>query len=182
MKVYDLLSRLVSKLSDEKEGFEALTICVRSIEGGRNVGVVPSECRMIIEFRVPPKMGIGFLKEKIEKKLSGYADENKEAKIIYKIPRSVDPFQADKKNPLVSAFSRMIYRKFREPVLLLKKSGAGDMSFYGNAFNIPVITYGPGESHLSHTKEEHIKIDDFLLSVEIIKDSIHHLTQPDSSP
>jgi LysW-gamma-L-lysine carboxypeptidase len=122
MKVYDLLSRLVAKLSDEKEGFEALTTCVRSMKGGRNVGMIPSECKMIIEYRIPPKIGIGFLKEKIEKKLSGYAHENKEVNIIYNFPRSVEPFQADKKSLLVRAFSRMIYREIREPVFLVKKS------------------------------------------------------------
>jgi len=177
MDVHDLLSRLVAELSEEKEGFEALTTCVRSMKGGRNVGVVPSECRMIIEFRVPPKISIGFLKEKIEKKLSEYFNENKEAKVSYKFPRSVEPFQADKKSLLVSAFSRMIYREFREPVILVKKSGVGDMSFYGDAFKVPVITYGPGDAHLSHTREEYIKIDDFLLSIKIIKNSISYLTQ-----
>lgn len=177
MEVYELLTKLIIKLSEKKEGFQALTICIRSIEGGRNMGVIPSECKMIIEFRVPPKIGIDSLKENIDEKLAGYIDENAEATILYKFLRGVEPFQADKKSLLVRAFSRIMYHEYRKPVVLVKKSGVGDMNYYGSAFDIPVITYGPGDPHLSHTREEHIKIDDYLLSIEIIKDSILYLKQ-----
>jgi len=177
MEIYKSLKQVTVALSDTSEGFDAITVCIRSIEGGQNVGVIPSECVMIVEFRVPLNIDTGTVKEKIDKEISSYQNENPAVRIVHCFYRSVEPYKADKKSLLVRAFSRTIYDKFRKPVILVKKSGVGDMSYYGKTFDIPVITYGPGDAHMSHTKYERIKIDDFLVSIEIIKSSILCLEQ-----
>ena len=177
MEVYDVLRKATTTLSAVTEGFDALTICIRAINGGQNIGVIPSECSTVIEFRVPPSVEIIKLKERINQNIEAYIKENPKIKILHKFMRSVEPFRADKKSLLVQAFSRTIYEKFKERVILVKKSGVGDMSYYGKAFNTPVITYGPGNSHLSHTIDEHIKIDEYLLSIEILKASLFRLEQ-----
>ena len=49
------------------------------------------------------------------------------------------------------------------------------MNLLGNKMNIPVLTYGPGNPHLSHTSNEHIMIDEFLTSIDIYQNSIENV-------
>ena len=55
------------------------------------------------------------------------------------------------------------------------KTGTGDMNVLGSSLQIPVVTYGPGNPHLSHTSDENISIDEFLMSIEIYKTAITNL-------
>jgi [amino group carrier protein]-lysine/ornithine hydrolase len=59
--------------------------------------------------------------------------------------------------------------------LLLKKTGTGDMNILGNVLNIPVVTYGPGDPHSSHTVDERIHIPDYLKGIEIYKNTLFHI-------
>jgi LysW-gamma-L-lysine carboxypeptidase len=43
--------------------------------------------------------------------------------------------------------------------------------------NMPIVTYGPGDSHLDHTKDEHIKISEFLAGIQVYKETILQLSQ-----
>ena len=56
----------------------------------------------------------------------------------------------------------------------VNKTGTGDMNVLGTSLDVPVITYGPGNPHLSHTSDESIVIDEFLTSIDIYKDSINN--------
>ncbi|MGN6628919.1 MAG: M20/M25/M40 family metallo-hydrolase [Candidatus Nitrosocosmicus sp.] len=56
--------------------------------------------------------------------------------------------------------------------LLLKKTGTGDMNILGNELNIPVVTYGPGYPHSSHTENERIFISDYLTGIEVYKNTL----------
>ena len=49
------------------------------------------------------------------------------------------------------------------------------MNLLGHRLNIPVITYGPGNSHLSHTRNEFIEIDEYLSSIDVYKSTIFNL-------
>src|SRR6476646_4902027 len=59
--------------------------------------------------------------------------------------------------------------------LLLKKTGTGDMNILGNVLNIPVVTYGPGDPHSSHTENERIYINEYLTGIEIYKNVLFNI-------
>jgi LysW-gamma-L-lysine carboxypeptidase len=59
----------------------------------------------------------------------------------------------------------------------LRKTGTGDMNIIGNAFKIPVVTYGPGDPHSSHSINEHIRIDEYLSGIEVFKRSLFHMSR-----
>jgi LysW-gamma-L-lysine carboxypeptidase len=172
IEFYNYLKNSARNLGDAPTGFNALTVSIREIKGGENIGVLPRECETIIELRLPPNMNFKQVKEWLEEKRKEYITENKDEHIEYKIIDNVDPFLTDKKSNLVKAFSQTIYKKRGTPVPLLKKTGTSDMNYYGKAFGIPTITYGPGDSHLSHTEKEKILLSDYLTSIEILTDSI----------
>ena len=42
------------------------------------------------------------------------------------------------------------------------------MNIVGPAGGTPIIAYGPGDSSLDHTPEEHIEIEEFLRAVDVL--------------
>lgn len=172
VEFYNYLKKAARKLGDAPTGFNALTVSVREIKGGENIGVLPRECELVIEFRLPPNMKLKQVEDWLDEKRKTYMAENKEEHIEYKIIDEIDPFITDKKSILIKAFSQTIYKKRGPPIPLLKKTGTSDMNYYGKAFGVPTITYGSGDSHLSHTEKEKILLSDYLSSIEILTDSI----------
>jgi LysW-gamma-L-lysine carboxypeptidase len=47
----------------------------------------------------------------------------------------------------------------------------------GNQLKIPVVTYGPGDSHLDHAPNEHIAISEVLESVKIYEKALAKLVE-----
>ena len=55
------------------------------------------------------------------------------------------------------AFLKSIREHSLEPRFKLK-TGTSDMNILGNHFKCPIVAYGPGDSSLDHTPEEHINL------------------------
>jgi LysW-gamma-L-lysine carboxypeptidase len=51
------------------------------------------------------------------------------------------------------------------------------MNILGNAFNIPVVTYGPGNPHTSHTADERIQIDEYVSSIDVFIRALFHMNR-----
>jgi LysW-gamma-L-lysine carboxypeptidase len=51
--------------------------------------------------------------------------------------------------------------------MLVKKTGTSDMNSLAASHRIPVIAYGPGDSSLDHTEDEHVSFDEYLASIEV---------------
>jgi LysW-gamma-L-lysine carboxypeptidase len=64
-----------------------------------------------------------------------------------------------------------------KPATLLRKTGTGDMNILGRAMNLPIVTYGPGDSHLDHTIDEHIVINEYLDSIQVYKETLLKLVE-----
>jgi [amino group carrier protein]-lysine/ornithine hydrolase len=90
----------------------------------------------------------------------------------YPIPAYV----SNKNNRLVKAFLRSIRNNGGIPSFVFK-TGTSDANVVAQSWNCPIVIYGPGDSNLDHTAQEHIQLEDFLLSVEVVKDVIHHIVQ-----
>jgi LysW-gamma-L-lysine carboxypeptidase len=50
------------------------------------------------------------------------------------------------------------------------------MNILGKAMNLPIVTYGPGDSKLDHTLEEHIEISEYLASIQVYKEALLKLS------
>ncbi len=95
--------------------------------------------------------------------------------IKYHVEDKTEPFQANVSSTLVRSLVLSILDNRKKRPLLLKKTGTGDMNILGNVLNIPVVTYGPGDPHSSHTVDERIHIPDYLKGIEIYKNTLFHI-------
>jgi len=177
-KTYNLWEKLRElRMPQEKPDshFHSLTPCLLHLDG-RNIGsVVPYSCTMRIGFRIPPEISVKDLEEAITSEVTNFKEDNPSIKISFDTIDSVESYQADKRSPLVKAFTHAIWNKKRSKVKLVNKTGAGDMNYYGPGMGVPVITYGPGDAHLDHTRYEKLSFEDLFASIEIIKEAIKNL-------
>ena len=89
---------------------------------------------------------------------------------------TVEPFEVNKASPLVHILSSSVRKVLNKPAMLLHKTGTGDMNILGKAMNLPIVTYGPGDSHLDHM-DEHIEINEYLNSIQVYKETLIKLSE-----
>lgn len=88
---------------------------------------------------------------------------------------AIPAYRADKNNPLVRAFLSAIRQAGGVPGFLVK-SGTADMNIVGPAWNCPILAYGPGDSNLDHTPEEHISLAEYHLGVQVLTSVLQSIT------
>ena len=84
------------------------------------------------------------------------------------------PYKAGKNNPLVRAFLRAIRARGGRPTFKIKL-GTSDMNTVGPVWDCPIVAYGPGDSSLDHTPDEHIHVQEFYQAIEIMEEVIHNV-------
>ena len=81
------------------------------------------------------------------------------------------PYKADKNNLLVRAFLRAIRARGGRPTFKLKL-GTSDMNTVGPVWGCPIVAYGPGDSSLDHTPDEHVHVQEFYQAIEVMAEVI----------
>jgi LysW-gamma-L-lysine carboxypeptidase len=89
-------------------------------------------------------------------------------------------FRAEKNNALVRAFLGAVRAQGGTPGFTLK-TGTSDMNVVGPYWNCPIVTYGPGDSNLDHTPNEHIDLNEYDQAVAVLTDVIKEITAATSS-
>jgi LysW-gamma-L-lysine carboxypeptidase len=115
--------------------------------------------------------------DKMMKIIANYQEANPKVSIKPTVLDTVEPFEINKASPLVHILSSSVRKVLNKPATLLRKTGTGDMNILGKAMSLPIVTYGPGDSHLDHTIDEHIEIDEYLNAIEIYKETLLRLVE-----
>lgn len=159
----------------QESRFYAITSCLTYLNGGGLISNVPSKCKALIDMRIPPQLTCLQVHNEISKRIMQYRKENPSVNVEVEIVDSVEPFETDKNNSLIRAFSAAIRKVRGKPPMLLKKTGTSDMNLLGRSLKIPVVAYGPGNSILDHAPNEHISIQDYLSSIQVLKEVLKKL-------
>lgn len=178
-KAYELWIQIKNSfpLNPQEAPFNSISACLTKISGGQATSVIPFESEMYIDIRIPPQFTSGQVLEDTLKTIDKYKTANPQVKVRATMVDSVEPFEVEKNSPLVHALSSSVRKVLNKPATLLRKTGTGDMNILGKAMVLPIVTYGPGDSHLDHTLDEHIVISEYLDSIEIFKETILKLAE-----
>jgi LysW-gamma-L-lysine carboxypeptidase len=77
-------------------------------------------------------------------------------------------YKAGKSNPLVRTFLAAIRAAGGEPRFVVK-TGTADMNVVGPYWpDTPMVAYGPGDSRLDHTPNEHIDLNEYVRAIEVL--------------
>jgi LysW-gamma-L-lysine carboxypeptidase len=126
----------------------------RTFSDGLNTGV-----KMSVAMRLPPD----FKPEVLKRKMRAWAEG---ATLKYS-PLDMPYHQSDKNNLLVRAMLKAIRAEGGRPRFKLK-TGTSDMNTVGPAWQCPIIAYGPGDSSLDHTPDEHIDIEEYMRAIDVL--------------
>jgi LysW-gamma-L-lysine carboxypeptidase len=77
------------------------------------------------------------------------------------------PYRAEKNTALVRAFLKAVRAEGLEPAFKVK-SGTSDMNVVGPAWNCPIVAYGPGDSNLDHTPDEHLDLAEYRQAIRVL--------------
>lgn len=76
-------------------------------------------------------------------------------------------FRSTRTTPLAGAFVRAIRQAGGQPGFL-HKTGTADMNVVGPAWGCPIVAYGPGDSRLDHTPNEHIHLEEYQRGITVL--------------
>ena len=83
----------------------------------------------------------------------------------------VAAYRGEKNTPLVRAFLAAIRRAGGNPSFTVK-SGTSDMNIVAPVWGTPTLAYGPGDSSLDHTPEEHILVAEYQKGIQVLTEVV----------
>ncbi|MDE2851169.1 MAG: M20/M25/M40 family metallo-hydrolase [Acidobacteriota bacterium] len=85
--------------------------------------------------------------------------------------------RADRHSPLVRAFLAAIRAVGGQDVApkFVVKTGTCDMNIVWPVWRCPILAYGPGDSTLDHTPNEHLDLNEYLLAVDTVELALRNL-------
>ncbi|WP_162833837.1 [LysW]-lysine hydrolase [Haladaptatus cibarius] len=138
--------------------FESVTAKPVSFDGGLAADGLATEAEIEVQFRIPPGTTADEICEIAESELDA-------GEVSWH--DSIQPTMASPRTELARAFRVAIRGEDGDPSLL-RKTGTSDANIYAEAWDCPVVTYGPGDSSLDHTPDEHLELAEFDESVAVL--------------
>jgi LysW-gamma-L-lysine carboxypeptidase len=146
--------------------FERVTPKPTDIEGGLTEDGLSVESTMDIQLRIPPSMST----EAVVEIADGHLDV---ANRVTWYDR-VEPVMQSPRTPVARAFRAAIREEGGDP-RLLRKTGTADMNVFADAWDCPMVTYGPGDSDLDHAPDEHLPLAEYDRSVAVLEAATERL-------
>jgi len=152
--------------------FYSLTPSIIEIKSLRTMGGTPDLCTIGVDLRLPPKIKCEKAVKIVGEIVESFRKENPKITVKFRVISQVEPYVANRGNPVIRALREAIFEETGREARLIRKTGTGDMNIFGSFFNVPVATYGPGNSILSHSPNEYVEISEYLKSIEIYKKAV----------
>jgi LysW-gamma-L-lysine carboxypeptidase len=89
---------------------------------------------------------------------------------------AIPAYRGEKNNPLVRAFLTGIRSIGGQPGFMLK-TGTADMNIVAPLWSCPAVAYGPGDSALDHTPDEHLSLDEYNRAVQVLQRVLVEISQ-----
>jgi LysW-gamma-L-lysine carboxypeptidase len=129
-----------------------------------SIGGDPVSAFAELSVRTPPGFDVDALVEDLRGRLP-------DGKLT--VVNSVAACRAERGNPVARALVAGIRRQHAQPRLLVK-TATSDMNTLAEVWDIPMATYGPGDSRLDHADAEHIRLSDYQRGIDVL---IHALDE-----
>jgi len=120
------------------------------------------EVEMRLTLRLPPGVDPATLRAQMESWADG---------AVLQFGPVDPPYQAEKSSPLARLFLQAIRAQGGAPSFK-RKTGTSDMNVVGPVWKCPIVAYGPGDSALDHTPNEHLDLEEFHSAIRVLEDVI----------
>lgn len=151
------IKRWAEECNRGKKMFDSLDPALREIRSEHD-GLTES-IALRFSIRIPPGLTPEAVREQIERLSAGPGR--------LRFWGADPPYRAEKNTPLVRAFLKTIREQGVSPSFKVK-SGTSDMNVVGPLWSCPILAYGPGDSNLDHTPNEHLEITEYHAAIAIL--------------
>ena len=158
-----ILSHCQSFNDSQPKLFDQLLPSLRKINSSSDGLTSRAECK--IGIRLPPNFEIVPFRALLQQ-LGGEATVE-----TYGYEPAV---RADRSNPLCRALAWAIRQQGHKPTYKLK-TGTADMNVVAPVWQCPILAYGPGDSSLDHTPNEHLHLDEFQEAIQTLAQALTRL-------
>jgi LysW-gamma-L-lysine carboxypeptidase len=142
---------------DKQKVFDKLLVTLQGMESDSDD--FEQWARLKVGVRLPVEVPPGAWYEKL-KEISGEAQ-------VEQMGFPVPAWGCEKNTKLVRGFLSGIRSRGGEPRFVYK-TGTADLNIVAPAWKCPAVVYGPGDSNLDHTPNEHIDLSDYQNAVEVL--------------
>ncbi len=150
----------------KERNFEQVTPTLRAFQSGED------GFEAWASLRVGTRLPSGFTPADWYARLSQLAGDAQVEPLGFPVPA----YQGEKNTPLVRAFLAGIRQAGGKPGFVLK-SGTADLNIVAPAWGCPAVAYGPGDSSLDHTPNEHIQLSEYAQAVRVLQTVLAQITQ-----
>ena len=152
--------------ADKKRLFDQLLLTLRGLESGQDG--FEQWARLKMGVRLPVEVSPDDWYEKLQE-LVGDAE-------VEQTGYAVPAWGCEKNTKLVRGFLSGIRSQGGEPRFVYK-TGTADLNIVAPVWKCPAVVYGPGDSSLDHTPNEHISLEDHSKAVQVLTDVLNKLTE-----
>lgn len=152
--------------AEKQRAFDKILPTLRNIEAGQDG--FEQWARLNVGVRLPVEMS----PEQWYPKLSEIVSDAEMTRIGYAVPA----WSCEKNTPLVRALLSGIRSQGGSPSFVYK-TGTADLNIVAPVWKCPAVVYGPGDSALDHTPDEHISLDEYHKSVDVLEAALRALAK-----
>ncbi len=152
-----------------KRAFDRLLISLRGMASGNED--YQQWARLNINARLPLDLSPEAFYETLQALLTAFQESN--ATLTpqgYALPA----WECAKNSPLVRAFLSAIRSAGGQPTFVYK-TGTADLNVVAPVWKCPALVYGPGDSTLDHTPDEHLSLTEYRKAVAVLKEALQRL-------
>jgi LysW-gamma-L-lysine carboxypeptidase len=146
---------------DRGHGFERLAATLLAITGDM------TQASLDVDVRLPPGLDV-------ERLLAGLRTQARggELRVVSQVP----PVLSARGNRAARSLSAGIRRRGGTP-RPTAKTGTSDMNTVAPHWDVPMAAYGPGDSRLDHSDDEHIELDEYLRAIDVLSLALDELAR-----
>lgn len=159
-----IVARADAHNADRHRMFEQLTPSLRRLDTDDDG--FKQTVTMTVGLRLPPAMDV----DALQAELMAAAGDAEVRFYGHEVA-----FRASRSTPLARAFLRGIRAMGGDPRFQVK-SGTSDMNVVGPAWGCPILAYGPGDSSLDHTPDEHLDLDEYHRAIAVLSRVLESLS------
>jgi len=165
--VWRAVQSLADTFNEEKQrAFDKLIPTLRGMDSGQDG--FEQWARLHVGVRLPLELTPDAWYEK----LKGIVGDAEVARLGFAMPA----WACEKNTLLVRAFLSGIRSQGGEPRFVYK-TGTADLNIVAPVWGCPALVYGPGDSSLDHTPDEHIRLGDYEKSVQVLHNALRELVK-----
>jgi LysW-gamma-L-lysine carboxypeptidase len=120
-------------------------------------------------WRIP----VGFDLDAFKKQIESWPAADARTRFTFRFRGDELAWRGDRNNALVRSFLAGLRSvEPSEKLGFVLKTGTSDMNVVGPLWRCPVVAYGPGDSALDHTPNEHLPLDEYWKAVNVIEQTL----------